>query len=385
MSNLILIINSGSTSLKFKIFQADNLKEIISGLIERIGQNNSVFYYTENNQQKKINYNAGVKNHETAVRLMVDILPQKVYDQIKIIGQRVVHGGEEFTKPTWLNEQVLKRLEKYNELAPLHNPLNLKTIIACQKHFNEVKHLGFFDTAFFQTLPDYTYLYSLPLKYYEKFGIRKYGFHGLSHQNMLEYASVKLKKKRENLNLITCHLGGGSSITLIKNGKAFDTSMGFTPLEGVTMSTRSGDLDPAVIIYLLKNLKIKIDQVYELLNFESGVFGISGLTDLRDVLIAAGYKVKSYKILRKFNKKEKDRATLALKIYIYDLQRYLSSYGGLVKNLDAIVFSGAIGYHSEIIRKLILEGINFKNKPRILICPPDEEGLMARLIKESIT
>ncbi len=382
MENLILIINTGSTSLKFKVFERENLKEVCDGLIERIGLANSVFYYTENKETKKINYTAGIKNHEIAVHLMVEILPQKVYDQIKIIGHRIVHGGEEFVKPIVVTDQILKKIEKYNELAPLHNPINLKTIYACQKHFNEVKHLAFFDTAFFQTLPNYTYLYSLPLKYYENYKIRKYGFHGLSHQNMLEFASEKLKKKKDKLNLITCHLGGGSSITLIKDGKAFDTSMGFTPLEGVTMSTRTGDLDPAVILYLLKNLKLLMTEVHELLNFQSGVFGISGLSDMREVLQAAGYKVKGYKLLRKYNKKEREKARLALKIFIYDIQRYLTSYAGMVKNIEAIVFSGAIGYYSEIIRNLILKDIYLQSKPKILICEPNEERLMAKEINK---
>jgi len=380
MNNLILIINSGSTSLKFKVFERENLKEICQGLIDRIGLANSVFYYMENKETKKINYTAGIKNHETAVKLMVEILPQKVYDQIKFIGHRVVHGGEDFSQPIIVNKQILKRLEKYNELAPLHNPVNLRTIETCLKHFNEVKNVAFFDTAFFQTLPNYTYLYSLPLKYYEQYKIRKYGFHGLSHQNMLEFASEKLRKKKDKLNLITCHLGGGSSVTLIKNGKAFDTSMGFTPLEGVTMSTRAGDLDPAVILYLLKNLKLSITEVHELLNFKSGVFGISGLADMREVLQAADYKVKGYKLLRKYNKREKEKARLALKIFIYDIQRYITSFSGMVKHLDAIVFSGLIGYHSEIIRNLILKDIYFNKNPKILVCEPNEEKLMAKEI-----
>lgn len=281
-----------------------------------------------------------------------------------------------------VTSQVLKRLEKYNELAPLHNPVNLKTIETCLKHFNEIKNIAFFDTAFYQTLPNYTYLYSLPLKYYEQYKIRKYGFHGLSHQNMLEFASEKLEKKKDKLNLITCHLGGGSSITLIKNGKAFDTSMGFTPLEGVTMSTRTGDLDPAVIIYLLKDIKLSLIEVNELINFQSGVYGLSGFSDMREVLQAAGYKVKGYKLLRKYNKREKEKARLALKIFIYDIQRYITSYAGQVKNLDAIVFSGAIGYYSDIIRNLILRDIYFNKNLKILVCEPNEEKLMAKEVNK---
>lgn len=377
MNNLILIINSGSTSLKFKIFN-NKLKIVFNGKIERIGETNSIFNYQENNQKpKKINYSQGVKNHEIAVKLMIDIIPQKIYDQIDLVGHRVVHGGEDFKKPVKITDQVLKRLEKYNDLAPLHNPINLKVIEISQKHFNEVKHFAFFDTSFFQTLPDYTYLYSLPLKFYNQYKIRKFGFHGLSHHSMVKFASQKLKKRESSLNLITCHLGGGSSISLIKNGKAFDTSMGFTPLEGVTMSTRSGDLDPAVIIYLIKNLKLKIDEVHELLNFESGVFGISGLVDLREVLQAAGHKVKGFKLMRKFNDKEKKLARLALKIFIYDIQRYITSYSGFCKNINAIVFSGAIGVHSDVVRNLILRDINFRKKPKILVCEANEENLMA--------
>ena len=377
MNDLTLIINSGSTSLKFSVFNRD-LKIICRGIVDRIGLPTSFFNYQEGNGKPKIiNYSSGIKNHEIAVKLIVDILPQNIYDQINIIGHRVVHGGEIFTKPVVVTQQVIKQLEKFNDLAPLHNPINIKTILACQKHFNEVKHIVFFDTAFFKDLPDYAYLYSLPLKYYEQNKIRKYGFHGLSHQNMLEFASEKLKKKKEKLNLITCHLGGGSSVTLIKDGKAFDTSMGFTPLEGLTMSTRSGDLDPAVLIYLQKNLKMTVDQINELLNYESGMYGICGLKDMRDVLQAAGYHIKGYKLLRKYNNREKEKARLALKIFIYDIQRYITSFAGMVKHLDAIVFSGAIGYYSDIIRNLILQDIYFPSKPKILVCEQNEERLMA--------
>lgn len=381
MNTLILIVNSGSTSLKFKIFEKENLAVICQGLIERIGLLSSVFYYAENKEKTKvINYSGGIKNHEIAVKLMVEILPQEVYDQIKIIGHRVVHGGEEFIHPTPVNQQILKKLAKYNELAPLHNPVNLKTIEICLKYFNEVKNIALFDTAFFRTLPNFVYLYSLPLKFYEQHKIRKYGFHGLSHENMLFSASKQLKKKINDLNLITCHLGGGSSITLIKNGRAFDTSMGFTPLEGVTMSTRSGDLDPAIIIYLEQKLKMTPTEILELLNFQSGIYGLSGIREMKDLLQAAGYQVKGYKLLKKYNKREKEKANLALKIFIYNIQRYINSYACQVKKLDAIVFSGAIGYHSEIIRKLILKDIYLPSRPKILICEPNEELIMVKEI-----
>jgi len=384
MKNLILITNSGSSSVRIKIFD-NKLNQLFSGRVERISLLNSFLNYQEkNSRQKTINYTQGVKNHAMALKLLIEVIPQKIYDEIKVIGHRVVHGGEDFQRLTKVTPGVLKKLEKYNKLAPLHNPINLKVIKELQKHFNEVDHFAMFDTVFFRTMPDYTFLYSLPLKFYDQYKIRKFGFHGLSHQNMLDYASQKLKMGQNKLNLITCHLGGGSSISLIKNGQAFDTSMGFTPLEGVTMSTRSGDLDPAVIIYLIKDLKLKIDEVKDLLNFESGVFGISGLSDLREVLQAAGHRVKGFKLKRKFNDKERKLAKLALKIFIYDIQRYITSYAGFCKKINAIVFSGAIGNNHEVVRSLIMNEMYFRDKPRVIICPTKEEQVIASNILKLI-
>lgn len=354
-NNYILVINAGSATLKFKVYDY-NLKEARAGIIERVG------------------LPGGVKNHSAAMRLVLAKLKKANY-QISAVGHRVVHGGEEFVKPTLVTPAVLQKLAKYNQLAPLHNPLNLECLKICQKELKGVKNIAVFDTAFYQTVPDYIYLYALPLAYYQKYKIRRYGFHGLAHQYAAEEAAHKLNKKLSQLNLITCHLGSGSSVTAIKNGQALDTTMGFTPLEGLTMSTRAGDLDASVPLYLMKELKMSLAEVIDLLNKKSGLLGIAGVKDMREVLSAAGYKIAGFKSQKKINKKS---AKLALQMFVYDVQRYVNAYAGLLGKVDAIVFSGGIGERSPIVRQLIMEGINWPNKIKTLVVSANEELLIAR-------
>ncbi|MFH1226232.1 MAG: acetate/propionate family kinase, partial [bacterium] len=290
-------------------------------------------------------------------------------------GHRVVHGGEEFIKPTLITPSVLNRLAKYNQLAPLHNPVNLACLKVCQQELRGVKNIAVFDTAFYQTVPDYIYLYALPLEYYQKYKIRRYGFHGLAHQSASEEAARTLNKKLNQLNLVTCHLGSGSSITAIKKGQALDTTMGFTPLEGLTMSSRAGDLDAMVPLYLMKELKMNLAEIIDLLNKQSGLLGIAGVKDMREVLSAAGYKIIGFKSRKKINKKS---AKLALRMFVYDAQRYINSYLGLLGGADAIVFTGGIGERSSIIRQLIMNGIKWPVKIKTLVITADEELLIAR-------
>ena len=257
----VLIINSGSTSLKYKLFSVPSLNEKAEGNISNIGEKKSQ-----------------IKNHDQAFRVMLLEL-QKEYinlDEIVAVGHRVVHGGEEFVKPTVVNSRVLKRLAYYNKLAPLHNPHNLSGIRASNNLLKKVPDVAVFDTAFHRTLPKKASRYAVPNEYYKKFHLRRFGFHGISHQYVADVAAKKLKKPLSKLKIITCHLGGGASITAINKGKSVDTSMGFTPLEGLVMMTRSGDLDPSIPLYLEKQLKKSPNQIDHLLNFESGLLGLSG-------------------------------------------------------------------------------------------------------------
>lgn len=373
----ILVINAGSATLKFKVYD-QSLKELTGGIVERIGLKGSFFSYRVNNPGAKTeNLAVRVKNHSQAVKIVLKFL-KKLGCNIELVGHRVVHGGEEFVKPTLVDKAVLKKLEKYNQLAPLHNPLNLECIKVCQKRLKRVKNIAVFDTAFYHTVPDYIYLYALPLSYYRHYHIRRYGFHGIAHNYALLAAAKKLGKKPSELNLINCHLGSGSSITAIKSGKALDTTMGFTPLEGLTMSTRAGDLDATLPLYLMKNLKMSIKKIEKLFNEESGLLGIAGTRDMREVLIASGHKVKDFKTNRLYNSQEKKRAKLALDMFVYDVQRYLNSYLGLLGQVDAIVFTGGIGERSQVIRQLVLKGVKWPNKLKTLVVSVNEEMMIAQ-------
>ncbi len=373
----ILIINAGSATLKFKLYNS-NLQEEVLGIVERIGLNRSFFSFQVRKQGSGFqNFPESIKDHEQAMRLVLEKLKKGGY-KISAIGHRVVHGGEEFTEPIIINEQVLQKLEKYNQLAPLHNPHNLTCLKICRRWLPQVKNVAVFDTAFYKTIPDYIYLYALPLEFYQKHHIRRYGFHGISHQYAAQEAALKLKKKLEQINLITCHLGSGNSITAIKKGKALDTTMGFTPLEGLTMSTRAGDLDAMVPLYLMKELNMDIKKVIELLNEKSGWLGIAGIKDMREVLLAAGYKVKDFKIKKEYSSKEKKLAKLALQMFVYDVQRYLNSYLGLLGKTEAIVFTGGIGERSPVVKQLIMKGIKWPGRIKTLVVPANEELLIAR-------
>ncbi|MBU1130559.1 acetate/propionate family kinase [Patescibacteria group bacterium] len=370
----ILAINSGSATLKVKVFD-EKLKEVFKAQMERVGLPQSFLVYQKN---KRINFSAGINNHQRALKEIIKVLPDIIYRGIKLAGHRIVHGGEDFVEPTVLNKTILKQIGKYNDFAPIHNPINLKTALAAIAEFPNARQIGVFDTQFFKDLPEYTYLYSIPVKYYQRYGLRKYGFHGLSHENMFQEAAARLGRK--NLNLITCHLGNGASVTVIKAGKALDTSMGLTPLAGITMGARSGDLDPYIPLFLVKELKMPPDQVYKELNFNSGLKGICGLADFRDILAVAGVKVPGYKLAFKPTRYKKELAKLALRIYLYDVQRYVASYSGLLGRVDAVVFSGGVGQNSQIVRELIVSGVYFINRPKILAIKSNEELLIARKI-----
>lgn len=359
----ILVLNSGSTSLKFKIFDK-NQKEYNSGVIEKIGSEKSIINLDGKTEHYKIS------NHKQALNII-----KEKYQNLKFefIVHRIVHGGSEFTKPVLLNKSSIEKIKKYNDLAPLHNPINLSTAQEALLIWKNVKQFGAFDTMFFSTLEEEVYTYPINLEISKKYNIRKFGFHGFSHQKMLEDSAKILKKSKNKCNLITCHLGGGSSISAIKNGKAIEISMGFTPNSGLMMLSRSGDIDSSIINYLNKKHNINIERIDKMLNFESGIKGISKLDDLRDVMILNGYKIKGYKTHTKINPETKKLARLALKMFIYRIQRYISSYMTLLPNIDAIVFSGGIGERNEDIRKLIFKNLYIKGKIKTIVIKANEE------------
>ncbi len=370
----ILVINAGSATLKFKVFEAADLKLAKEGIVERIGLMNSFIRIGD----KKEIYE--VENHEEAFKLVI----RKIEDfkkDIVLVGHRVVHGGEEFTQPIRITKKIFAKLRKYNKLAPLHNPVNLSCIKASDKYLKDVPDVAVFDTAFYQTLPPYAYIYAIPLKYYQRNKIRRYGFHGISHQYMTENAVLLLKKSQDKLNLITCHLGSGCSITAIKKGQAIDTSMGFTPLEGLVMSTRSGTIDPAIPLYLMRKFKMKEDEVNDLLNKRSGLFGLSGSMDMREILVKAGYEVSGFQLKNKPTKREKEIAKLTLEIFIYNIKKYIGSYAAILGRVDALIFSGGIGERSQIIRRLILKDFS---KLKNMVIPANEELMIAIQAKRVI-
>jgi acetate kinase len=373
----ILVLNSGSTSLKFKVFNKESLKEIHSGIVEKIGSKKSIIEF----DKTVVNKNKSVKSHQQALKIIKNFLIKETNIKISLIAHRVVHGGVEFTKALKLDTKTINKISKYNNLAPLHNPVNLK-VAKYSLELWPVKQVVVFDTMFFNTLAPVSYLYPLPLKYFKKYNIRKFGFHGFSHQGMLQGAAKILKKKKDKCNIITCHLGGGASISAIKNGKAIETSMGFSPMSGLMMMTRSGDIDPAIIFYLAKEVKLSLPEIYGLLNHNSGLKGLTQIDDLRDIMILAGYKIRGYKSNIKTSKEKRDLAKLTLNLFIYKIQRYISSYLTLMPRVDAIVFSGGIGERNADIRNLIFKNVNFPKKYRKIIVKCNEEKIMAEIVRK---
>ncbi len=371
----ILVLNSGSETLKCRVFERKKLDEKFNILVERIGLKKSFLTYYINNRRNQVNFSSGIKDHKQALKEVIKILPDEIYKNLEIIGHRIVHGGEDFVKPTLLNKQIISKLEVYNKFSPIHNPINIKCIKAAISHFPRLKHIAVFDTLYFKDLAEHIYLYSIPFKYYEYEGIRKYGFHGLSHEYMYQQACLKLNKR--NLNVISCHLGSGASITAVVQGKVLDTTMGLTPLAGLTMSTRSGDLDPSIPLYLIKNLKMEVSEVDNELNFNSGLKGLYGTSDLREVLIAGGQRIPGFKVNKKYSKHKKELAKLVIKMYLYNIQRYVASYAGLLGKVDALIFSGGVGERNQYIRNEIINNVNFIIKPKVLIVKANEELVIA--------
>ncbi|MBW2991127.1 acetate kinase [Candidatus Woesearchaeota archaeon] len=387
----ILVLNSGSSSLKYKLFDMETERAVISGHVDGIGLDRcdvKIKHGGLTDEKKNL-----VKDHVDAVMIALKSLKEKQvikdYHEIGAIGHRVVHGGEHYSKPTLINEKVIKTIKQLFELAPLHNPPNLAGILACKKMLPKTSQVAVFDTAFHQSLPEEAYLYGLPYELYKTYKIRKYGFHGTSHKYVAHQA-MKLLGRRES-RIITCHLGNGASLAAVRNGKSIETSMGLTPLEGLIMGTRTGSLDPAIPLFLAVNKIFKVQELELYLNKKSGLLGISGLTrDVRD--------------LHKASLKGNKRAKLALQMFAYRTAFYIGGYMAVLGGLDALVFTGGIGQGASFVRRDVckyLEHLGIEvnkklnksneiiiSKPgariKIYVIPTNEELQIAREVMELV-
>jgi len=384
----ILVLNCGSSSVKFQLINMDDESVCAKGVVEKIGSSDAILQYqaVRKNKMREVRE---VQNHETAIEIVLSMLlhPQhgviKDKREIHGIGHRVVHGGEAFSDSVLITENVKSAIRKCIQFAPLHNPHNLSGIEACEALLSGIAQVAVFDTAFHHTIPQKAFIYGLPYALYEKLGIRKYGFHGTSHRYVAMKAAEALKQPIEKLKMITCHLGNGASITAVDGGRSVDTSMGFTPLEGLIMGTRSGSIDPALVPYIMEHEKLTAKQIDTILNKNSGLLGLTETTnDMREIISEA----------RRGNERHK----LALDIYCYAIKKYIGSYSATLGGLHAIVFTGGIGENSHYIRALSLENLeafgvqidHAKNKAnkldisagkvKILVVPTNEELAIAR-------
>ena len=346
----IIVINSGSSSLKFKLFESPSKNFLASGLIERIGLDDSIITIKYGDKKKHREVQA-IKDHTVAVDLLLQLLKKldivTDLNEISAVGHRVVAGGEYFKKSVPVDGNVIKKIEDIIELAPIHNPANLVGIKVFKKLLPNALSVVAFDTAFHQTLPEENFMYSTPYDWYKEYGVRRYGAHGISHRYVSLRAAELMGKPVEDLKLVTCHLGAGASITAVKNGKSFDTSMGFTPLTGIQMATRSGDVDVSLVAYMMKKLKVKsVSEILYMLNKESGFLGVSGVSlDMRDVEAAAA--------------KNNKRAELAIKLFYNDIVKYIGQYYMEMEGIDGIVFTAGIGENSPETREAIMNKLSF--------------------------
>lgn len=371
----ILVINCGSSSLKFQLIDAETEKLIAKGLCERIGIEGSQMTYTPTGGEKQKRA-VPMPDHKAAIKLVLEALTDPSFGAIRdlkeigAVGHRIVHGGEKFAASTLIDEKVLEAIRECNDLAPLHNPANLIGIEACQALMPGVPMAAVFDTAFHQTMPEEAYLYGIPYHYYEDYKIRRYGFHGTSHSYVSGEAAKLLGKPYEELKLIVCHLGNGASVSAVKNGKCVDTSMGLTPLEGLIMGTRSGDLDPAIIEFLCNREKKDVHEILNVLNKESGVLGLSGgfSSDFRD--------------LEDAYQEGQENAVRTMKAFAYRVVKYIGAYTAAMNGVDAICFTAGLGENSPFIRNMICEYLGYlgitldqeangKRGENILISTPD--------------
>lgn len=348
----ILVLNCGSSSIKFQLINMSNEHVLAEGIIERIGEDTSLYTYKSEPYTKK-KREMVIEDHAKGLQLVIDTLMDPVHGVIKeaseitAVGHRLVHGGEYFSGSVKINQEVEDVLEKCCSLAPLHNPANIKGIEAVHKNLPKTIQCGSFDTAFHQTIPSKAYLYPIPLKFYLENKIRRYGFHGTSHQYVSIQAAKYLNKRVEDLKIITCHIGNGASITAINKGKSIDTSMGFTPLEGLMMGTRCGDIDPAIPVYMQKVLGMSVEKVDNVLNKKSGMLGLSQISnDMRE-------------IEEEIIEKKEPRAIQAHEVYAYRIKKYIGSYIAALNGCDVLIFTGGVGENMPILRELVLEDMDY--------------------------
>ena len=389
---IVFVVNCGSSSLKYQLIDMTKESVMAKGLIERIGMDGSVLKHTPGSEEA-VEINTEIPDHKVAIQLVIDALTDenhgviKKMSEINAVGHRVVHGGERFTDSMLINSDVIAGIEACCEIAPLHNPPNLHGIHACMELMPEVPQVAVFDTAFHQTMPKTAFLYGLPYEMYVKYGLRRYGFHGTSHRYVSQKAAEMMGEHMSDLRIITCHLGNGASLTAIKYGRSVDTSMGYTPLEGLIMGTRSGEIDPAIIPFLMEKENMDAQQIDNFLNRRSGILGISGLSsDFRDLEQAAN--------------NGDERSQLAIDIFAYKVRKYIGGYVAAMGGVDAIVFTAGLGENSPFMREKICNGLEFlgtridpelnkirgkareisvkRARTKIFVVPTNEELVIAR-------
>lgn len=389
----ILVLNCGSSSVKYKLIElSGNEQNILAeGGVEKVGLPDSFLKFKYNGE--KVTINASMPNHNVAIRIILDNLTSEKYgciknfDEIEAVGHRLVHGGEKFNSSVLINDEVIAKVKECYDLAPLHNPVNIAGVDAISEILPDVPQVGVFDTAFHQTMPSYAYMYGLPYEMYEKYGVRRYGFHGTSHRYVSRRACEFLGLEYEKQRIITCHIGNGGSITAIKDGKSVDTSMGMTPVEGLIMGTRCGDVDPGALLYIQQKEHLNHEGMQALINKKSGVAGLTGVSsDMRDI--------------EKAVEEGNERAIMALNMYEYRITKYIGAYTAALGGVDVIVFTGGVGENQtgtreRICKQLAFLGIEFdveKNKTRgeeielstpnskvrVVVIPTDEEYMIAR-------
>ncbi len=397
----ILTLNCGSSSIKFQLINVINRDVLASGVVERIGENTALFTYKSELYTKK-KREMVIENHTKGIQLILDNLMSSTHGVIKNeneifgVGHRLVHGGEFYSDSVVIDSKVMNVLHQCVELAPLHNPANIKGVEAISEALPNVKQCGVFDTAFHQTIPSKAFLYALPLSYYKENKIRRYGFHGTSHKFVSLETAKYLNKDIKDLKIITCHIGNGASITAINKGKSVDTSMGFTPLEGLMMGTRCGDIDPAIPIYMMQNMKMSVEEVNSVLNKKSGILGLSHISnDMREI---------EEEILTNKN----EQAIQAFEVYCYKIKKYIGSYAAVMNGVDVIVFTGGVGENMPILREWVLKDMDYlgaklnekennqfkggildltdkDSKVKILKVPTNEELMIALETKELLS
>ncbi len=389
----ILVVNSGSSSIKYQLFDMTDESVLAKGLVERIGIPNSIINHYPSGKEPVITHQ-DIPNHKVGIKLVMDALLHPEYGVIKdvseisAVGHRVVHAGEKFSGSVLIIDEVMDALKECIELAPLHNPPNILGIEVCKELMPGIPQVGVFDTAFHQTIPEHAYLYGIPYKFYKKYKVRRYGFHGTSHKYVAQRAAEILKKPIEELKIITCHLGNGSSITAVKNGVSIDTSLGFGTVAGIVMGTRCGDLDPAIIPFLMDKEQLSVEEINKIIYKESGFLGLSeGISsDKRD--------------LRKRANQGDERAIRTISVFTYGIKKYIGAYAAVMGGVDAIVFTAGIGENSPESRAETCEGLEFlgvkidpeKNKVqgkeaiisnnnsrvKVMVIPTNEELMIAR-------